>query len=64
VNQDRMKTMMLGGLLGDSVMISDVISSRDEYDAVLGHGTDVRSQTFGFEASSDVLSDVLLDSYE
>jgi hypothetical protein len=45
-------------------MISDVISSRDEYDAVLGHGTDVRSQTFGFEASSDVLSDVLLVSYE
>jgi hypothetical protein len=39
-----------GGLLG-TVMISDVINSRDEYDVVLGHGTDVRSQTIGFKAS-------------
>jgi hypothetical protein len=48
----------------DSVMTSDVISSRDEYDVVLDHGTDMRSQTFGFETSSDVPNDVLLVSYE
>jgi hypothetical protein len=45
----------------DSVMITDVISSRDEYDAVLDHGIDVRSQTIRFEAS---LGDVLLVLYE
>jgi hypothetical protein len=45
-------------------MTSDVISSRDEYDVVSDHGTDMRSQTFGFETSSDVPNDVLLVSYE
>jgi hypothetical protein len=47
-----------------SEMITDVISSSYEFDDVLSHESDVRTQPVGAETSSDALGDVLLVSYE